>query len=155
MRLTKQTNYAIRMLMYCAANEGELSRVPEIAKAYSVSELFLFKILHPLVEAGFMQTVRGRNGGVKLAKPADEIFVSDVVKVTEENFAMAECFESGAIECPLVNSCGLNATLSKALKAFFDVLKATSIADLQRPTFRERLGIHEHDAHDENVKVLN
>ena len=90
MRLTKQTNYAIRMLMYCAANEGELSRVPEIAKAYSVSELFLFKILHPLVEAGLMQTVRGRNGGVKLAKPADEIFVSDVVKVTEENFAMAE-----------------------------------------------------------------
>ncbi|CAM1650851.1 MULTISPECIES: iron-responsive transcriptional regulator RirA [Bartonella] len=152
MRLTKQTNYAIRMLMYCAANEGELSRVPEIAKAYSVSELFLFKILHPLVEAGLMQTVRGRNGGVKLAKPADEIFVSDVVKVTEENFAMAECFENGAIECPLVNSCGLNATLSKALNAFFDVLKSTSIADLQRPNFRERLGITEGEEH---VKALN
>ncbi|AQT47064.1 iron-responsive transcriptional regulator RirA [Bartonella choladocola] len=152
MRLTKQTNYAIRMLMYYAANEGELSRVPEIAKAYSVSELFLFKILHPLVEAGLMQTVRGRNGGVKLAKPADEIFVSDVVKVTEENFAMAECFENGAIECPLVNSCGLNATLSKALNAFFDVLKSTSIADLQRPNFRERLGITEGEEH---VKALN
>ena len=143
MRLTKQTNYAIRMLMYCAANGGELSRVPEIAKAYSVSELFLFKILHPLVEAGLMQTVRGRNGGVKLARPADEIFVSDVVKVTEENFAMAECFENDAIECPLVNSCGLNATLNKALKAFFDVLAQTSIADLQRPSFRKQLGIDE------------
>lgn len=152
MRLTKQTNYAIRMLMYCAANEGELSRVPEIAKAYSVSELFLFKILHPLVEAGLMQTVRGRNGGVKLAKPADQIFVYDVVKVTEENFAMAECFETGAIECPLVNSCGLNATLSRALNAFFDVLKQTSIADLQRPNFRKRLGI---DDVDENLKVLS
>lgn len=152
MRLTKQTNYAIRMLMYCAANEGELSRVPEIAKAYSVSELFLFKILHPLVEAGLMQTVRGRNGGVKLAKPADQISVADVIKVTEENFAMAECFENDAIECPLVNSCGLNATLRKALNAFFDVLKATSIADLQRPTFRQRLGI---DEVDDNLKVLS
>ncbi len=145
MRLTKQTNYAIRMLMYCAANEGELSKVPEIAKAYSVSELFLFKILHPLVEAGLMQTVRGRNGGVKLAKPAVEISVADVVRVTEENFAMAECFENDAVECPLVNACGLNATLSKALKAFFDVLSATTIADLQRPQFRSRLGIEQNE----------
>ncbi|EJF90729.1 iron-responsive transcriptional regulator RirA [Bartonella tamiae] len=141
MRLTKQTNYAIRMLMYCAANSGELSRVPEIAKAYSVSELFLFKILHPLVEAGLMHTVRGRNGGVKLAKPAEDISVADVVKITEDNFAMAECFENDAIECPLVDACGLNATLSKALKAFFNVLSATSIADLQRPNLRRQLGI--------------
>lgn len=141
MRLTKQTNYAIRMLMYCAANEGELSRVPEIARAYSVSELFLFKILHPLVEAELMQTVRGRNGGVRLAKPAADITVADVVRVTEDNFAMAACFENDAVECPLVNACGLNVTLNKALKAFFDVLSATTIADLQRPTNRERLGI--------------
>lgn len=143
MRLTKQTNYAIRMLMYCAANEGELSRVPEIAKAYCVSEMFLFKILQPLVEAKLMTTVRGRNGGVRLAKPANEISVADVVRVTEENFAMAECFENNAIECPLVDACGLNATLSKALKAFFDILTATSIADLQRPNFRRQLGIDE------------
>lgn len=152
MRLTKQTNYAIRMLMYCTANEGELSRVPEIAKAYSVSELFLFKILHPLVEAGLMATVRGRNGGVRLAKPATEITVADVVKVTEENFAMAECFENNAIECPLVNACGLNATLGKALRAFFDVLSATTIADLQRPHFRERLGI---DPKSENCQIAS
>jgi len=70
MRLTKQTNYAIRMLMYCAANEGRLSRVPEIARAYSVSELFLFKILQPLVAAGLVATVRGRNGGVRLGREA-------------------------------------------------------------------------------------
>lgn len=143
MRLTKQTNYAIRMLMYCAANNSDLSRIPEIAKAYSVSELFLFKILHPLVEAGLMSTVRGRNGGVKLAKPADQIHVSDVVRITEDNFAMAECFENDAVECPLINSCGLNATLSKALKAFFNVLSETTIADLQRPSFRKNLGIEE------------
>jgi len=147
MRLTKQTNYAIRMLMYCAANEDSLSRVPDIAKAYSVSQLFLFKILQPLVEAGLVQTVRGRNGGVRLARPANAITVADVVKVTEENFAMAECFENGAIECPLVNACGLNVTLRKALNAFFSVLSATTIADLQRPTNRARLGLNEGAAH--------
>ena len=64
MRLTKQTNYAVRMLMYCAANKDHLSRIPEIAKAYGVSELFLFKILQPLNKAGLVETVRGRNGGV-------------------------------------------------------------------------------------------
>ena len=72
MRLTRQTNYAIRILMYCAANEGRLSRIPEIAAAYSVSELFLFKILQPLVEAGLVQTVRGRNGGVRLGNGEGE-----------------------------------------------------------------------------------
>lgn len=144
MRLTKQTNYAIRMLMYCAANEGELSRVSEIARAYSVSELFLFKIIQPLVGAGLMKTVRGRNGGVCLAKPAIDIRVLDVVKVTEENFSMAECFDNHSTECPLVNSCGLNATLTRALDAFFEVLAQTSIADLQRPTIRRQLGIHDH-----------
>ena len=59
MRLTRQTNYAIRMLMYCQANRGKLSHVPEIASAYKVSELFLFKILKPLVESGLVETVRG------------------------------------------------------------------------------------------------
>ena len=120
MRLTKQTNYAVRMLMYCAANDGKLSRVPEIAKAYGVSELFLFKIIQPLHKAGIMDTVRGRNGGVRLGRPAADITLFDVVRVTEENFAMAECFEVGAeTDCPLVDSCGFNSALREALNAFF------------------------------------
>ena len=82
MRLTRQTNYAIRLLMYCAANDGRLSRVSEVAAAYSVSELFLFKILQPLVENKLAETVRGRNGGVRLARPASEITLFDVVRVT-------------------------------------------------------------------------
>ena len=71
MRLTRQTNYAMRILMYCAANEDRFSRIPDIPNAYTVSELFLFKILLPLVEAGLVETVRGRNGGVRLGRPAD------------------------------------------------------------------------------------
>ncbi|MBN7807493.1 MULTISPECIES: iron-responsive transcriptional regulator RirA [Agrobacterium] len=145
MRLTKQTNYAVRMLMYCAANDGNLSRIPEIAKAYGVSELFLFKILQPLNKAGLVETVRGRNGGVKLGKPADKISLFDVVKVTEDSFAMAECFEDGAVECPLVDSCGLNSALRKALNAFFEVLTQYSIDDLvkARPQISFLLGLEE------------
>ena len=142
MRLTRQTNYAMRILMYCAANQDRLSRIPEIAAAYSGSELFLFKILQPLVENGLVETVRGRNGGVKLGKPAQEITLFDVVRVTEESFAMAECFESDT-ECPLVDSCALNSALREALNAFFEVLGRHTIADLvaERPDMRGLLGI--------------
>ncbi|MCF6369601.1 iron-responsive transcriptional regulator RirA [Rhizobium halophilum] len=143
MRLTKQTNYAVRMLMYCAANEGRLSRIPEIAKAYGVSELFLFKILQPLTRAGLVETVRGRNGGVRLGRSAERITLFDVVKVTEDSFAMAECFEDGVAECPLVDSCGLNSALRKALNAFFDVLTEYTIDDLvkARPQINFLLGL--------------
>lgn len=143
MRLTRQTNYAMRILMYCAANDGKLSRIPEIARAYSVSELFLFKILQPLVEARLVETVRGRNGGVRLGRPAEQITLFDVVRVTEENFAMAECFENDATECPLVDSCSLNSALREALNAFFEVLMRHTIADLvaKKANMRGLLGI--------------
>ena len=148
MRLTRQTNYAVRILMYCAANDAQLSRIGDIAKAYSVSELFLFKILQPLTKAGLIESVRGRNGGIRLGRAADKISLLDVVKVTEDNFAMAECFENDATECPLVDSCGLNAALRKALGAFFEVLAGYSIEDLvkSRPSINFLLGLEEHSA---------
>ena len=142
MRLTRQTNYAIRILMYCAANDGKLSRIPAIAEAYALSDLFLFKILQPLVQAGLVETVRGRNGGIRLGKPAAEISLFDVVRVTEENFTMAECFDGGT-DCPLVNECSLNEALRKALGAFFEVLAGYSIQDLveSQPNTRNLLGL--------------
>lgn len=148
MRLTKQTNYAVRILMYCAANGDKLSRIPEIAKAYGVSELFLFKILQPLHKAKLVETVRGRNGGVRLNRPAEDITLFDVVKVTEDSFAMAECFDSGIADCPLVDSCGLNAALRKALNAFFDVLSEYTIDDLvkARPQISFLLGLETEEA---------
>jgi Rrf2 family iron-responsive transcriptional regulator len=131
------------MLMYCAANDGKLSRIPEIARAYGVSELFLFKILQPLHKAGIVETVRGRNGGIRLGRPAEDISLFDVVRVTEDNFSMAECFDADVTECPLVDSCGLNSALRKALNAFFDVLADYSIEDLvkARPQINFLLGI--------------
>ena len=143
MRLTRQTNYAVRILMYCAANGGKLSRIPDIAAAYSVSELFLFKILQPLVEHRLVETVRGRNGGVRLGRAAETITLFDVVRVTEDSFSMAECFDNDAADCPLIDSCGLNAALREALGAFFAVLERHSIADLvaARADMRGLLGI--------------
>ncbi len=143
MRLTRQSSYAIRTLVYCAVNSPELSRVADIARAHSISELFLFKLIKPLVEAGLIETVRGRHGGIRLGRPADKITLLDCVQLTEENFALAECFEGGDINCPLVLGCDLNAALNEALKAFFDVLESYTIADLagKRRNLRAKLGL--------------
>ncbi|WP_294645059.1 iron-responsive transcriptional regulator RirA [uncultured Aureimonas sp.] len=145
MRLTRQTNYAIRLLMYCAVNTGRLSRVGDVAAAYNVSELFLFKILQPLVEAGFVETVRGRNGGIRLARPAAAITLREVVETTEESFAMAECFETGAVDCPLIDSCALNAALRSALDAFLSTLGNYTIEGIVSSSgaIRNRLGLGE------------
>ncbi len=144
MRLTRQSNYAIRTLMYCAVNDAGLSRIADIAKAHSISELFLFKLIKPLVENGLLQTVRGRKGGIRLGRPASEITLLDTIKLTEENFAMAECFDGGDdVACPLADNCDLNSALREALGAFFEVLDGYTIADLadKRRHLRARLGL--------------
>lgn len=139
MRLTRQTNYAIRIMMYCGANIGERSRIPDIARAYNLSEPFLFKILQPLVEAGLIETTRGRSGGICLARPPEQISILDVVKASEGSFAMAECFEDEHADCPLVDQCGVNSVLREALNAFFAVLARHTIADVvaARPDLAE------------------
>ncbi len=143
MRLTRQSSYAIRTLIYCAVNSPGLSRVADIAKAHSISELFLFKLIKPLVENGLLETVRGRKGGLRLGRPANKITLLDTIKLTEENFAMAECFEGSDILCPLVDNCDLNGALREALGAFFNVLDSYTIADLsdKRKSLRQRLGL--------------
>lgn len=143
MRLTRQSSYAIRTLIYCAVNEPGLSRVADIARAHSISELFLFKLIKPLVEGGLLKTLRGRHGGIRLGKPADQITLLDAVRLTEESFALAECFEGGDTTCPMVFGCDLSAALNEALEAFFDVLDHYTIADLatKRRSIREKLGL--------------
>lgn len=148
MRLTRQSSYAIRALIYCAVNDPGLSRVADIARANSISELFLFKLIKPLVENGLIETVRGRRGGIRLGRPAGEITLLDAIRLTEESFAMAECFEGGDVSCPLVDACDLNAALRQALEAFFNVLENHTIADLagKRRSLRDRLGLKYEDA---------
>ena len=94
--------------------------------------------------AGLIVTVRGRKGGIRLGRPASEITLLDTIKLTEESFAMAECFE-GSSDCPLLDNCDLNGALREALGAFFDVLDGYTIADLagKRRILRQKLGLEE------------
>lgn len=143
MRLTKQSSYAVRTLMYCASNNSGLSRIADIAQAYSISELFLFKLIKPLVANGMLETLRGRNGGIRLGRAASEINLLEAIKLTEDNFALAECFVSDDIACPLVGSCAFNGALMEALEAFFEVLGRYTIEDLvkDRLAMRNMLGL--------------
>ncbi|MBO0345742.1 Rrf2 family transcriptional regulator [Roseibium limicola] len=130
MRLTQQTNYAVRALMYCAANPERPSKVADIAASFDMSETHLFKIMKVLVDSNLIRTIRGRNGGVMLARPAESITVGEVVRAAEESFLLAECFDSGKTDCPLIMSCGFNGLLHEALEAFLDVLDTKTIGDL-------------------------
>jgi Rrf2 family iron-responsive transcriptional regulator len=129
MRLTQQTDTSIRILMYCATHPGT-TRIRDVAAAYQVSELNLFKIMRPLVESGIVESIRGRKGGIRLARPASEISLGEVVRATETNLNLADCFETDHRNCLLVDACGFNNALREALAAFFAVLDRYSIADL-------------------------
>src|SRR5690606_22904112 len=103
--------------------------------------------IKPLAENGLLATVRGRHGGIKLGKPAADITLLDTIKLTEENFALAECFEDGA-DCPLIGECDLNGALREALGAFFAVLASYTIAALasKKRSIRDRLGLAAREA---------
>lgn len=134
MRLTRQTDYSLRILMFCAASGDRISRVSDIAQAYSVSETFIFKLLKRLVDTGIVSTTRGRSGGIRLARSAGEITVGEVVRVAEDNMSIADCFDTNAPDCPLIASCQLKIAFEQALGAFLDVLDGVTIDDLSKPS---------------------
>ena len=101
----------------------------EIGEFYGVSEKFLTKILQDLVKHNYLESKKGRGGGVRIYGSPASLRVGDIVKKLERNFELAECFE-GQSCCPLTSSCGLSVALTKALEAFFDSLNAYSLADL-------------------------
>ena len=131
MRLTQHTNYAIRMLMYCNSKQG-VATISEISQFYGISEKFLGKILGSLTRHGFVATTRGRGGGIRLAIPADQILLGDLICRIEAHFELAECFRPGESACPLVNSCGFRTALKRALQGFFDILNEYTLADLTK-----------------------
>lgn len=128
MQITKHTNYALRMLMYCAAHNGSV-RLVDVANFYRLSHSFLQKVLQTTTKAGFLITTRGRTGGLQLSRPATEITVGEVVRAMEDRFEMAECFRDD-VSCPLENSCGLNTAFHEALGAFLGALDGYTIADI-------------------------
>lgn len=127
MRLSRHTDYALRVLIHLAARPERLSSIAEIARAYAISENHLMKVVHMLGRAGFVRTVRGRGGGIELAKPATEIGIGDVVRHGEPDLNLADCGE-----CLIAPACGLNGVLGEALGAFLAVLDRYSLADITR-----------------------
>lgn len=125
MRLTLYTDYAMRVLLYLGARPDRHSSIAEIARAYDISQNHLMKVAHHLGKAGFVTSVRGRSGGIRLARPAAEINIGAVVRATEEDFSLVDC---GG--CAIAPACGLVGALAQALAAFMAVLDGYSLADL-------------------------
>ncbi|MEQ8901604.1 MAG: Rrf2 family transcriptional regulator [Roseovarius sp.] len=119
MRITKRTNIAIRLLMFCAANEGRLVTKSEIAERCNTSESHLAQIINKLGQLGFLHTQRGRTGGVTLGRPMSEIRVGEVFRRLEENTPVAECFADVDNTCPLTSACRLRVALVDAVEAFY------------------------------------
>ena len=119
MRITKRTNIAVRLLMFCAANPDRLVTKAEIAKVCNVSENHLAQVINQLGQQGFLNTQRGRNGGMTLAKSADEIRIGEVFRNIEGELPIAECFADNDNTCPLTDACRLKMALTDAAQAFY------------------------------------
>ncbi|MGY3437657.1 MULTISPECIES: RrF2 family transcriptional regulator [unclassified Marinovum] len=119
MRVTKRTNIAIRVLMYCAANTGRLVTKSEIAARCNASENHLAQVINQLGKLGFINTRRGRNGGLELAGPARHIQIGEVFRAMEAPVPLAECFADGDNTCPLVSACRLREALADACEVFY------------------------------------
>lgn len=128
MRLTRYTDYSLRMLMYLAVQEPQQSSIAGIAAAYAISENHLTKVAHQLGQMGFIQTTRGRGGGLRLGRAPAAINIGDVVRQAEGDLALVECFAGGA--CVITVPCRLRHALSQALAAFLAVLDGYTLADL-------------------------
>jgi len=129
-QLTRYSDYSFRVLIYLALAPERLVTIEEISQRYGISKAHLMKVVHQLGRDGFLETVRGRNGGLRLGRRPEEIRVGDVVRATEENLALVECFEAGGGECTIVSACGLRPVLHEALAAFLAVLDRYTLADL-------------------------
>ena len=125
MRLTRYTDYSLRVLIHLALHDDRLCSIGEMSRTYDVSHNHLMKVVNALARDGFIQTVRGRAGGMRLARPPEEITVGEVVRRTEEGFELADC--SG---CALSPACGLTSVLAKGMQAILAVFDSFTIADL-------------------------
>jgi Rrf2 family nitric oxide-sensitive transcriptional repressor len=141
MRLTTLTDYSLRMLIHLAVVPDGRATIAGVASAYRISEAHLMKVAHQLGQGGYVTTLRGRGGGLMLARPAAKISAGDVVRYMEPDMALVPCFADGA--CAIRPACRLKHALHKAREAFLAVLDANSIADLATPEgeLRDLLGI--------------
>jgi len=129
MRLTHFSDYALRVLMYAAVRGENLITIEETAKLYGISRAHLMKVANQLTRAGYLKAIRGRSGGLALAKRPDAISLGDVLRVTEPDFALVECFTADN-RCLITPRCRLRGALHEALAAFVETLDGYTLADL-------------------------
>lgn len=127
MRLTAYTDFALRTLMYLATHRDSLATIGQIADEHGIAKNHLTKVVHQLGVLGFVETVRGRNGGLRLARDPADISIGDVVRQTETDFHMAACFDETSAGCSLAPACGLKGTLARATQAFLAVLDEATL----------------------------
>lgn len=130
MRLTVYTDYALRVLMYVAVHGDRRSTIAGISSGYGISRNHVMKVVHQLGVAGYIETVRGQSGGMRLARPAADIIVGEVVRRTEPDMALAPCLNAGDTTCAITPACTLRRALHEARTAFLAVLDGYSLADL-------------------------
>ncbi|GEN59090.1 HTH-type transcriptional regulator NsrR [Acetobacter nitrogenifigens DSM 23921 = NBRC 105050] len=141
MKLTLHTDYALRVLIFLGCNTTRLASIREIADAYGISENHLVKVVHRLGQGGFIETVRGRGGGLRLGRSASDIVIGDVVRYTEDDLALLGCMNAeDPAACALMPACRLRGVLGEALSAFTTVLERYTLADIISPFERARLG---------------
>lgn len=130
MKLTSYTNFAMRSLQLAALKAPDLIRVDDVVRIHGLSRPHIVKIVHELGQAGYILTQRGRGGGFRLARPAEEIIVGDVVRLTEGPIELVECFNPANNTCPLIGICKLSRALQDATRAFMAVLDDLTLADI-------------------------
>ena len=132
MKLTTFSDYTLRVLMFLALNRDRLATIPEIAGAYGISENHLMKVVHQLARSGVVESVRGKGGGVRLAREPEAIRLGQVVRASEGNAPIVECLSDDTGACRIAPACRLTAALVRAFDSLFAVLDEYTLADLVR-----------------------
>ncbi len=132
MRLTLYTDYSLRVLIYLAGREDESVTITELADFYRISRNHLVKVVHNLGLKGYIQTSRGRNGGIRLSRPAKEIRLGEVVRSTEPDLDLLECFNPATDKCVISRSCSLKGILFNAQASFLEILDKYTLADIAK-----------------------
>ena len=130
MRLSEYTDYSLRVLMYCAAHRDRLVTIGELAEQHGLSKNHLMKVVNDLARQGLLETTRGRGGGLRLLAEPENIRIGDVVRATETDFRLVECFDPGTNACTLTPSCRLKQLFDTALTGYFQALDGATLADI-------------------------
>ncbi|WP_108502464.1 RrF2 family transcriptional regulator [Paracoccus indicus] len=130
MKLTAYSNYALRSLQLAALRSPDLVCVDDVVRVHGLARPHIVKIVHELGQAGIVETRRGRGGGFTLARPAADIVIGDVIRLTEGRLELVECFNPDRNTCPLIGICKLSRALREATAAFMAVLDGLTLADI-------------------------